>query len=70
MALRETLWDLFIGVRKHTGKPMSLVTHTPEDTNSFYAWVRSEPNRGESHGALGRDLPTAPRRHIRPRKAA
>jgi len=36
LALRERLWDLFSAVRKHTGKPMSLVTHTPEDTSSFY----------------------------------
>lgn len=39
LTLREKLWDLFSAVRKHTGKPMSLVTHTPEDTTSFYAWL-------------------------------
>jgi hypothetical protein len=78
LALRETLWDLFTAVRKHTGKPMSLVTHTPEDTSSFYAWVRSEPNRdtalpgvprGTPPRALARDLRATPRQHIRPRAA-
>jgi hypothetical protein len=79
LALREKLWDLLVAVRKHTGKPMSLITHTPEDTSSYYAWVRTEPNRdsalpgvprGGSPRAIGRDLRATPRQHIRPRRAA
>jgi hypothetical protein len=79
LTLREKLWDLFSAVRKHTGKPMSLVTHTPEDTTSFYAWVRTEPNRdtvlpgvprGDTTRAIGHDLRATPHQHIRPRKAA
>src|SRR5437762_1123515 len=45
LALREALWDLFTEVRRRTGRPVSLLTHTPEDTSTFYAWVRAEPNR-------------------------
>ncbi|MBI5480559.1 MAG: hypothetical protein HY906_17005 [Deltaproteobacteria bacterium] len=78
-ALREKLWDLFSKVRRYTGKPMSLVTHTPEDTNAFYAWVRTEPNRDTAlrgrprgHGprAIGRDLPARLLQHTPPRRAA
>lgn len=79
LALREKLWDLFSAVRKHTGDPMSLITHTPDDTSSYYAWVRSEPNRdmalpgvprGGTARAIGRDLRATPLQHIRPRRAA
>jgi hypothetical protein len=78
LALREALWDLFMEVRKRTGKPVSLLTHTPEDTSTYYAWVRSEPNRdtalggvprGHAPRGLGKDLRATPRQHIRPRAA-
>jgi len=43
LSLRKSLWDLFTDVRKHFGKQLSLVTHTPEDTDALYVWARTEP---------------------------
>lgn len=42
LLLREQLWELFDAVRMRTGNAMSLITHTPDNTTSFYPWVRSE----------------------------
>src|SRR4051812_32098692 len=78
LALREALWDLFTEGGKATGKPGSLLTHTPEDTSTYYAWVRSEPNRdtalggvprGHAPRGLGKDVRATPRQHLRPRAA-
>lgn len=43
--LREALRDLFARVRARTGTLVSLVTHTPEDTSTHYAWVRPQARR-------------------------
>ena len=70
-ALRDALWDLFGEVQKHTGKALSLVTHTPEDTTAHYSWVRAEAVRVGPTLVRGirKDLLVTPRQHVRPREA-
>jgi hypothetical protein len=41
-ALHARLWGLKKRVWKHLGHAMTTIFHTPEDTERFYPWVRSE----------------------------
>lgn len=63
LPLRTSLWDFLNGVSKHIGKQLSLVTHTPADTDSLYAWIHTEP----AVLAIGRDLQVVVGQHTRPR---
>jgi hypothetical protein len=45
-ALREALWDVFTESRRNTGKNLSLLTHTPENTTRLYPRVRTRPAPG------------------------